>query len=622
MRLIDEVGYFLPLDLDVEIDPEPAAVTHIRRSEETSWLGRDQLLLEARGSRAPEAQAVIMVVIGIGHKHLLVIDKPGGLAMTRSLGCPWQGKANSAQFVKRVLDHLPDFDQFAGRQIEREFLTGPRVGNPTGQGSPFLANNPPGIVLGIVERLTRSAGEDDRVFHIGRCSQDTLFRRGAKVGFSIYELNSFVHPIRVLCASQFSVGSLEIACVLERVQELVAIPSTTGNETAAIECVHGWLLDMGADELDRWDVDIDVLAEDPDYPGREVERDVVPVVAAMLVGERPGPTVTLTGHVDTVPSGDRWSSDPFTPRIEADRVYGLGACDMKGGVVAAVEAFAAIARSGRDFAGEVQIVLVPGEEDGGTGTLAAIRRGWGGGMVVVTEPTSRTGSPEIVVAHGGALTFTIGVTGRSAHASIAPEGENALSHFWEIHQALFAIEQQINSQEQNPLMVALGTPYATNVGKISGGVWSASVMENLRAEVRMGVALHETIEEAEQRVIEGVRSATANNKWFAEHPPTIVRTGGAFGSAETPADHHLVRTLADTAESLTGRRPQRIGVPYGCDMALWQRVGKTAPIVYGPGDIRQAHAPDEWVSIQQVEEVAAVLEQTCYALLKPSMGSD
>ncbi|CAN5183265.1 ArgE/DapE family deacylase [soil metagenome] len=402
----------------------------------------------------------------------------------------------------------------------------------------------------------------------------------------------------------------------------MAIPSTTGDESAAIECTHGWLQEVGADELDRWDVDMAVLADDPDYPGREVERDVVPVVAAQLVGDRPGPTVTLTGHVDTVPSGDRWSSDPFTPRIDGDRVFGLGACDMKGGVVAAVEAFAAIARAGRSFAGEVQIVLVPGEEDGGTGTLAAIRRGYGGGMVIVTEPTSRTGSPEIVVAHGGALTFTIEVTGRSAHASIAPEGENALRHFWGIHQALTAIEQQINSQEQNPLMVALGTPYATNVGKISGGVWSASVMENLRAEVRMGVSLHETIAEAEQRVIQGVQSAITNNKWLAEHPPTIVRTGGVFGSAETPADHQLVRTLADTAESLTGRRPQNIGVPYGCDMALWQRVGKSTPIVYGPGDIRQAHAPDEWVSIQQVEEVAAVLEQTCYALLKPATGND
>lgn len=409
--------------------------------------------------------------------------------------------------------------------------------------------------------------------------------------------------------------------LVARLEELVAIPSVTGNESAAIDWCRDWLEETGADEIDRWDDDMSTLADDPDFPGREVERDAVPVVAAKLVGSRPGPTVTLTGHVDTVPPGTKWGFDPFSPLRDGDRIFGLGACDMKGGVVAAIAAFSEVAAASRDFAGELQVVLVPGEEDGGVGTLAAIRRGWGGDLVIITEPTSRDGNPQIVIAHGGALTFTIEVTGKSAHASIAPEGENALAHFWLLHGALFDIERRINDQEQNAMMRALGTPYATNVGKINGGVWSASVMENLRAEVRMGVALDETIAEAESRVIEGVLTAAAQDSWLSEHPPVVTRTGGAFGSAAIDSDHLLVTTLARAAEDLTGHRPANIGVPYGCDMALWQRVGGSIPLVFGPGDIRQAHAPDEWVSMSQVRMVTDVLVRTCRELLKMSKES-
>jgi acetylornithine deacetylase len=279
-----------------------------------------------------------------------------------------------------------------------------------------------------------------------------------------------------------------------------------------------------------------------------------------------------------------------------------------------------LAESERDIAGELQIVLVPGEEDGGVGTLSAIRHGWGGGHVIITEPTSRAGSPEIVIAHGGALTFTIEVTGRSAHASIAPEGENALDHFLPIYRALKELERDINDHEDNELMRVLGTPYATNVGIISGGNWSASVMEHLRAEVRMGVALDETIGAAEARIIDGVLAACAAVPWLVDHPPRVTRSGGAFGSAATDPNDPLVTTLAAAAERVSGRRPATIGVPYGCDMALWQRVGHSTPVVYGPGDIRQAHAPDEWVSIEEVETVSRVLRDACGELLEMSPG--
>lgn len=355
------------------------------------------------------------------------------------------------------------------------------------------------------------------------------------------------------------------------------------------------------------------LETDPDYPGREVERDWVHLVAAHLKGSRPGPTVVLTGHLDTVAPSDLWTHEPLVATVEGDRLYGLGSCDMKAGLVAALEAFQAFTT--RDFAGTLRFVAVSGEEDGGTGTLAAIRRGHIGDYVILTEPTSGRRGPEIVVAHGGALTFSITVTGRSAHGSMPSEGESALDHFWTIYQSLRDLEREVNCAEGNELMTAIGTPYATNVGIIRGGTWASNVMESLTAELRVGVALHETIEQAEQRFTRTLQEAIAGDPWLSLHPPHIERTGAAFGSSSIGADHLLVITVADAAEAITGKRPALAGKPYGCDMALWIRVGGAATLVYGPGDVAAAHAPDEWVSLSETAQVTDVLVETIGRLL-------
>ena len=91
--------------------------------------------------------------------------------------------------------------------------------------------------------------------------------------------------------------------IAARSLELVQTPSTTGDEQAAVDLVASWLEPV-ADEIDQWVTPMADLETDPAYPGREIERDTVPVVAARISGSRPGPTLVLTGHVDAVPVGD------------------------------------------------------------------------------------------------------------------------------------------------------------------------------------------------------------------------------------------------------------------------------------------------------------------------------
>jgi len=406
--------------------------------------------------------------------------------------------------------------------------------------------------------------------------------------------------------------------VSERTLQLVATASPTGSEQNAIDLVASWLEPI-ADEVDAWTVPMRDLEHDPAYPGRAVERADVPVVAARIVGDRPGPVIVLTGHVDTVPIGDseRWSRNP-AGEVVGDRIYGRGAADMKGGLVAAVEAFAAIASRGGDFPGEVRLVAVPGEEDGGTGTLAAIRRGWTGDFVIVTEPTSGPAGPRIVVAHGGALTYTIEIEGRSAHAATRRDGVSALDQLWTVHRALRALEMELNEREEAPVMAALDLPYPTTIGIVHGGVWASNVMERLTAEIRVGITIDESVADAEERFERTLREAIAGDPWLDEHPPRIRRTGAAFGSSSIDPAHPLVCAVRRSAGAVTGAVPATIGAPYGCDMALWTRVGGAATLVYGPGDVRHAHAVDERVSLDEIAAVGDVLVETVARLHAPS----
>ncbi len=403
----------------------------------------------------------------------------------------------------------------------------------------------------------------------------------------------------------------------ERLVELVRIPSVTGDEEAATRRLADWVSESGA-EVDYWYDGMGKLLSDPAYGGHEAERAWVPVVAGIVRGARPGPTVMLTGHVDVVPPGDysQWESDPFRGAIEDDTVYGRGAADMKGGLVSALEAFEAFARGPRDFAGRVVFVAVPAEEDSGLGTLAAIRRGWTADAVVIPEPTWEGDAPQVVVAHAGAMSCVVEIPGRSAHASKRFLGESALDHYVTVHAAIREMEQELNDAEEHPLLRDLTLPYATNVGLVHGGSWSSTVMDRLEVELRVGVGIGETTGEAKERFEESLRQKLTGDPWLSEHPPTVRWRAAGFGSAQVPVEHPLVECLADAAEVVFGAPPVPTAVPYSCDMAGWVRLAGAATVLYGPGNVDQAHATNERVSLDATERVSRVLVRTTSALLE------
>ena len=405
--------------------------------------------------------------------------------------------------------------------------------------------------------------------------------------------------------------------IRERLVALIRIPSMTGEEDPAIHRIATWLQEADV-EVDYWFDGITSLVRDPSYGGHEVDRAWVPVVAGMVRGDRPGPTVMLTGHIDVVPPGDysHWNDDPFSGVVDGDRVIGRGAADMKSGVIAALEAFEAFVEGPRDFAGRVIFLAVPAEEDSGLGTLAAIRRGWTADVAILPEPTVKEGAPQILVAHAGAISLSVTVPGLSVHASIRQQGESALSHFLAIHEAMRRDEAATNEAETDPLMLALGLPYSTNVGIAQGGEWSSTVMDGLTAQVRIGVPLNETVREAQDRFTRAVLEATRGNPWLEEHPPTVKLEAAGFGSARVPSDHPVVDVLRAAGDRAFDREPEVAAAPYGCDMAGWVRLAGVPTVLYGPGDIAHAHAPDESVSLDRTIRVARALVEATEDLLE------
>ena len=391
-------------------------------------------------------------------------------------------------------------------------------------------------------------------------------------------------------------------------RDLVSIRSFDGAEREAQDVVAGEMRRSGL-AVDRWTFDVGPMRRHRAF-SMEVERDRgVGVVGA--IGGTGGRTLILNGHVDVVPPGhlSNWRHPPWRATARGGRVYGRGTADMKGGLACAVVAAKALVESGAILRGRLLLESVIGEEDGGVGTLAAILRGYRGDGAVVAEPTNLGIAP----AQAGALCFRILVRGRAAHASVREEGISAIEKFLPVREALARLERRRNRRFRHPLFNRYALPYALSLGRLEAGDWPSTVPERLVVEGRYGVAIDESTPAARREFEEAVARAARADPWLRRHPPKVEWWGGQFEPASVPRTAPIVSTLARAAEDAGGRRPRVAGMTYGSDMRLLVHVAKTPTVLFGPGDVRNAHRPNEFVEIGQLVEAARTL---CLAALR------
>ncbi len=381
---------------------------------------------------------------------------------------------------------------------------------------------------------------------------------------------------------------------------LVRIPSPTGQERAALAWLARRAGELGL-EAELTEHDLAALRAHPGHPGEEAPRTELLTLAVTLRGERPG-RIALDGHVDVVgPGTEPWRHGPWSGEIEDGWVHGRGAVDMKGGVIAALHAMAALRSAGTPTP-EVVLLCVPSEEDGGLGTFAALERDDRFDACLIPEPTGFA----VVCAQAGSLTFEGTVRGRAAHAAMRLEGRSAVDRYMAVHAAMAEHERRINADVAHPAMAALALPYPVSVGRVQAGEWSSSVPDRLLFEGRLGVRVGEDPEAARRAFEAAVRAADA------EEPPIgLTWTGGAFAPGQTDPGHPWVATVRAAVAAERGDAPTA-GVPWGADMRLFTARG-IPTVMAGTTGIELAHAVDERVRVDELAAVARIIARAIAA---------
>lgn len=387
-------------------------------------------------------------------------------------------------------------------------------------------------------------------------------------------------------------------------RDLVRTPSQTGEEAAVQRVVADAFRRHGLETEVREPVVAD-LADWAEHVTPVANYEGRPNVVGVRRGSGGGRSLILNAHIDTVEVGDRaqWTHDPLGGEIDSGRLWGRGSCDMKGGLTSNLFALLALERAGYRPKGDVILESVISEEDGGAGALAAVLSGTRADGAIISEPTRRA----IVPAQGGSLMFRIHLTGRSAHACVRDEGQSAIESWAILHRGLLAFEDRRNREIDHPLYAPIANKIPINVGTLRSGSWPSSVPEWLVAEGRAGMVPGEALDGFKTEFLAEVGRIAAGDPWMALHPPVVEWMDGQFAAAGIDADHPLVSAVAAAHRATDGADAPIEAVTYGADLRHFVLAGGMPCLMYGAGDVRLAHAPDESIGVDELLAATATL---------------
>jgi acetylornithine deacetylase len=376
-------------------------------------------------------------------------------------------------------------------------------------------------------------------------------------------------------------------------QELVRVPSLLGQEEPAQQLVEDRLSELGF-AVRSIEPDAERLAAHADSGIPLVSYEGRRCLVATLAGGS-GRSLLLNGHVDVVSEApaEQWTKPPFGAEVDGGRLYGRGACDMKGGIAAMLLGVEAALAAG-PLPGPVVYQSVIEEECGGNGALAACLEGPGADGVVIAEPTN--GGFDVVAV--GVIWARITLEARARHASSADEGSNPIETAFAVVEALRALEAELN-RDPEPEFGGLAQPYLLNVGALHAGDWPSMTPGEAVLDVRLGLPLRMDPGEGQARLADAVtrvaRTARVDFRGF--------RARGYAFDERSP----LVSLLSECHEAVHGCRPKPEPSRATTDLRFFAPpLGPGQAVCYGPtGD--GLHGVDEWVDLESIADVATVL---------------
>ncbi len=354
------------------------------------------------------------------------------------------------------------------------------------------------------------------------------------------------------------------------------------------------------------------------HPGREN-------LVAMVLGNPPpsegGDLLLWDVHQDTVPV-EGMTIDPFGGEVRDGRVYGRGACDVKGSMAAMLAALSRVAElspgpslkgRGSERRPTIAIAFTANEECGFTGASALCDL-WNPERQVAADITGGTIAPvrlfprppdaaivaeptqfNVVVAHQGVVRWRCHTIGRAAHTSRPDAGVNAIYAMAQIVQAIERYHVKLSkSAREHPLC---GRP-SVCVSTIHGGVGINTVPERATIEIDRRLGPEEPPGAAYDDLVQYVAANANVGRCRVEHDPPFMQSSGLGDKHNRPFAERVAKLVQES-----GRRSELVGVPFGTDATALAAAG-VPTIVFGPGSIAQAHTADEFIEIDELHFAA------------------
>lgn len=356
---------------------------------------------------------------------------------------------------------------------------------------------------------------------------------------------------------------------IAQLEALVAIESPAPREAALIDYAERELCGIGI-ATQRLTLE----------PGRDN------LLASVGAGS---PVICLNTHADTVPPS---GASQARPRRDGERLYGLGACDAKGSLAAMMAALHAAHQEG--FAGRLDLLVTLEEEAGGRGARSALDAGYRCDHVIVGEPTRL----DVLTAHAGLVFFDLEARGRAAHGSTPELGDNA------IDKMVAFIAELCARVTAWPAHEVLGAP-SFNLGAMCGGDRANRVPDRCTAAVDVRLVPPATADDVAQRA----RSLLRDPRWHGISAE-IVKYGGPL---DTNPGAPAARALQAAAKG-AGRRSGTISWRAWTEAEPFQAQLGIDAVVFGPGDLAQAHTDHEHVALDEVRTAAQIYLEAARAL--------
>jgi len=353
------------------------------------------------------------------------------------------------------------------------------------------------------------------------------------------------------------------------------------------------------------------------------------LVAGSPIPQSGGQLILWDVHQDTVPV-DGMTVDPFGGEVRDGRVYGRGACDVKGSMAAMLAALSRVTGAspsptrrnsstsspegaGNSHRPNILLACTVNEECGFTGSRALSElwdaEGQSPGVsvelarllprrpdfAIAAEPTLF----DVVVAHHGSVRWRCHTVGRAAHTSRPDAGVNAIYAMAQVVRAVEQYHVKLCATPEHPLC---GRP-SVCVSTIHGGVGINTVPERATIEIDRRLGPAEQPETAYAALIQFIREQADVGKCQIEHDPPFMESGGLSDLCNRSLAESVTKLVRDN-----GRPSVMVGVPYGTDAAILSAAG-VPTVVFGPGSIAQAHTADEFIAVDQLEFATDIFYQ-------------